>query len=518
MRLYILLAISAAVLVLAAVASRFSDLTGEPAEPAPAIDDRQATVDRILERTLRESRTGVETPAIETAPVVEPPPESVVPVQTAATEPGAGVAQLPEGYSLGTYRGPMQRAPLTGAPDPEPAPNPDWLGSGSAHDAILDQADRSGRAFTFAVLRVLPGTDLLALDRSLAALGTAVEGSAGGYVRIRVPAERGRLESIAGLPGVLGVGALPPEIKADEAFVQEMRSRAAGEQAPVYITLMAPDPAGEWRRALSGLGAVVGAYDSDLRSYTANLPASALAEVVRADYVMYVEPVPVVTANHDSAMPVMGVDGVRNYDSATDRFTGVTGSGIAVGVLDTGLNVGHMDIAYGRGSICGANFVPDETWDLWVDLHGHGTHVFGTIAGAGRTDRVLAGAAPNLSHLRFGKVLSSRGSGSGDDIRRGMDYFAHPSSCMWQGEQAEAVKPLIVNMSLSATSLTFSGRGVGERKLDSVVHAYSQLYVVAQANSSLHGFSNYGTAKNSLSVGAVEDTGIIARFSSHGPT
>ena len=110
MRLYILLAISAAVLVLAAVASRFSDLTGEPAEPAPAIDDRQATVDRILERTLRESRTGVETPAIETAPVVEPPPESVVPVQTAATEPGAGVAQLPEGYSLGTYRGPMQRA------------------------------------------------------------------------------------------------------------------------------------------------------------------------------------------------------------------------------------------------------------------------------------------------------------------------------------------------------------------------------------------------------------------------
>lgn len=512
------LSISLAVLVLAAVASRFADLTGDPAGQAPAIDAEQATVDRLLERNLRESRTGVEMPVIEAAPVVDFPPETVLPAQAADTEDGTGVAPLPEGYSPGTYRGPMQRAPLTSVPDPEPAPNPDWLETGSAHEAILEQANRSGRAYTFAVLRVLPGTDLQALDRSLAALGTAIEGSTGEYVRIRVPAERSRLESIARLPGVLGVGAIPAEIKADETFVQEMRSRSAGEQVPVYITLMTPDSMGEWRRALSGLGAVVGAYDTDLRSYTANLPASALAEVLRADFVMYVEAVPVVTANHDSAMPVMGVDGLRSYDPALARFTGVTGSGIAVGVLDTGLNIVHEDISYGRGSICGANFVPDETWDLWIDLHGHGTHVFGTIAGAGRTDPVLAGAAPNLSHLRFGNVLSSRGSGSGDDIRRGMDYLARPSGCPWQGEPADAVKPLIVNMSLSATSLRYSGRGVGERKLDSVVHAYSQLYVVAQANSSLHGFSNYGTAKNSLAVGAVQDSGIIARFSSHGPT
>ena len=151
-------------------------------------------------------------------------------------------------------------------------------------------------------------------------------------------------------------------------------------------------------------------------------------------------------------------------------------------------------------------------------MHGHGTHVFGTVAGAGRTDPVLAGMAPSLSHLRFGKVLSAYGSGSGDDINRGMDYLSRPTGCTWQGTTSDAVKPLIVNMSLSATSLAFSGRGVGERKLDSVVHAHSQLYVVAQSNAGVHGFSNYGTAKNSLAVGAVDDFGIIAVFSSHGPT
>ena len=211
---------------------------------------------------------------------------------------------------------------------------------------------------------------------------------------------------------------------------------------------MASDSAGEWRQALSGLGVVVGAYDGDLRSYTANLPAAALAQVVAADFVMAVELVPVVTANHDSAVPVMGVDGFRNYDSAMQEFSGITGSGIAVGVLDTGLNTSHVDIAHGRASICGANFVADEDWDLWVDLRGHRTHVFGTIVGAGRVDPVLAGMAPSLSHLRFGKVLSAYGYGSGDDIRRGMDYLSRPSSCSWQGTISNAVKPLIVNMSL----------------------------------------------------------------------
>ena len=514
----IVLLVVVALLVLAGIVWRFSDLTGESTGQVTLVDAEQAVVERTLQRTFRESRTGAEVPSDEAAPVDDSPPQAVFPPQAVSPEPGVEIDALPEGYTPGTYFGPMQRAPRTGVADSEPSSNPAWLESASAHDAILDQAARAARPFTFAVLRVLPGTDLQILNRSLAALGSQIEGSTGPYVRVRVPAERGRLESIAGLAGVLGIGAMPPGIKAVEAFVQAMRSRAAGELVPVYITLMAADPAGEWRRALAGLGVVVGAYDNDLRSYTANLPAAALGDIVAADFVMSVEPVPVVTANHASAVPVMGVDGLRDYDAATQRFSGLTGSGIAVGVLDTGLNTSHMDIAHGRSSICGASFVTDENWDLWLDLHGHGTHVFGTIAGAGRVNPLLAGTAPGLSHLRFGKVLSAHGYGSGDDIRRGMDYLSRATSCTWRGTVSEAAKPLIVNMSLSGVSLAFSGRGVGERKLDSVVRAHSQLYVVAQANAGVHGFSNYGTAKNSLAVGAVDDAGIIAWFSSQGPT
>ena len=507
-----------ALLVLAGVFRHVFDESGEPARSGEAAEARRAAIDRTVRRTARESRTGPEPPFVNEAPVAS----DLSPPKTASGVDGRTESDfpevLPEGYSPGTYHGRMRRAPLTGAAPLQAAPDPDWLQANSGPDAILEQAARIGRGSVFGVLRLLPRTDIEALDRALSARGARYVGQSGEFARVLFPAERGRLQSIAGLPGVLGIGALPAGIKVSAAFAEEMRSLPAGSLAPVHITLMGQDPAGEFRRALSELGAVVGAFDGALRSYTANLPAASLQRVLAADYVMAVEPVAVVTANHGSAVPVMGADASRRFDAALEDFAGITGSGVAVGVLDTGLNASHMDIGHGRESVCGASFVTGENWDLWLDLDGHGTHVFGTIAGAGRTDPLLAGMAPGVGHLRFGKVLSAYGFGNGEDIRRGMDYLARPTSCRWRGGVADAVRPLIVNMSLAATNLTFSGRGVGERKLDSVVYAHSQLYVVAQANSGQHGFSNYGTAKNSLAVGAVNDAGIIAGFSSHGPT
>ena len=111
-------------------------------------------------------------------------------------------------------------------------------------------------------------------------------------------------------------------------------------------------------------------------------------------------------------------------------------------------------------------------------------------------------------------MLGRFGFGSSVGIRNGMDFLAEASGC----GGAEAQKPLVVNMSLSVRSRTFEGRDHGARKLDSIVWTHRQLYVVAQANSDIHGFSNYGAAKNSLAVGAATDGGPLAWFSSHGPT
>ena len=324
--------------------------------------------------------------------------------------------------------------------------------------------------------------------------------------------------TIAALPEVVGLGGVPAEYKADAEFVARTVSETPFDAIPVFVTLMDNDPDGRWRRELERLGLVVGAWDADLRVYSANLPSGALGRVLAADFVLAVEPVMPVFATHSTAVPVMGADAVRRPDPSTGLFGPGAGQDVPIGVMDTGLNTRHPDLASGRTSICGMNFIAGEDFDLWLDLRRHGTHVTGTIAGAGTLDSTLAGMAPGVRHIRFAKVLSSYGSGSTEGIRQGMDYLAGASRCSRSGDPGEWVKPLLVNMSLAARGLAFSGRGVGERKLDATVWANGQLYVVAQANAGVHGFSNYGTAKNSLAVGAIADSGTITSFSSHGPT
>ncbi len=477
-----------------------------PTTPALMPSTPEAVLDRVAQRTLRESQAGAD-PIIDHAPPAPSQPER-------ASQKGE--VSLPEGYVLAAHLGAMQQAPLTEKPETEPAPNASWLEPAIGIQAILELPRSSAHGRVFAVVRIDTGEDMQAISKSLTGLGARVEGASGDSLRVRVTPERSLLEAIAALPSVLGIGAPPADAKRSAHFAAQMQASAPNASTPVFITLMHDDASGTSKRALAELGVTIGAYDADVRSYTANLPPHALNDVIAADYVMHVEPVSLVRATHASAVPVMGADGLRSYEYAGETFAGLTGRGIAIGVLDTGLNLRHPDITHGRESICGANFVRGERWDLWVDSDGHGTHVFGTIAGAGRLDPLRAGMAPNLSHLRFAKVLTRFGWGSDDDIRRGFDYLARPSACA--GRPTDAVAPHIVNMSLGRTTDDSRGRAIGDRKLDAIVHRRGQLYVVAQSNDSARGFSNYGTAKNALAVGAVNDAGIIADFSSHGPT
>jgi len=466
-------------------------------------------LDRVAQRTLRESQAGVD------HIIARAPPTPATP----AVEHERREVSMPDGYTLAEHFGIMRHAsisqPPSQPPDSEPTPIPSWLQPEIGIESILELPLRE-RDQVFAVLRIAPSADSQAINESLTRLGARIEGASGEHLRVLAAPKRTLLETIAEIPGVLGIGALPPEAKFSANFAAKMRSALPSTVTPVFITLMGDDAGGDAKRALTALGVTVGAYDADVRSYTANLPARAFYEVTAADFVMHIEPVALVTATHDSSVPIMGADGLRRYEYAGETFAGLTGRGIAVGVLDTGLNLSHADITHGRESICGASFVRGEHWDLWIDLDGHGTHVFGTIAGAGRIDPLRAGMAPNLSHLRFAKVLNRVGFGSNDGIRRGMDYLSRPSAC--PGRETHIVKPSIINMSLSGSTNESTGRALDERKLDAMVYGRGQLYVVSQSNEGVRGFSDLGTAKNSLAVGAVRDSGVIADFSSHGPT
>lgn len=441
-----------------------------------------------------------------------------------ATEQSAPVP--PEGYSFVAFDGEMAKTPM-----PEGGAGPlesidqglDWLDEPDAVAALVRQAAAAERDWAFGWVRAALEAGPEAAKRALEHLGVEVLGASGRLLRVKLPGDLASLQAISALPEVAGLGAVPKERKVAAGFVEEALNAPAYERTPVFITLMADDPQGRWRRRLEALGAVVGRFDPDIRTYAAHIANNALDAIASQDFVLAVEPIGVVRANHDTAVPAMGADAVRRHAGSPGLFSGTaTGASVPIAVMDTGLNINHLDIATNRESICGANFAyfqprVDDA-DLWVDDGFHGTHVTGTIVGNGYVEPRYAGMAPGVRHIRFAKVLTHHGFGEADSILRGMDFLAKPSSCAEAGWSSARVKPLIVNMSLASSSRVWEGRSFRERKLDSVVWRHRQLYAVAQSNDGTYSFSNYAAAKNSLAVGAALDSGDLASFSSHGPT
>ena len=473
-------------------------------------------------RIAAESRGTLREPSIEAAP------RSSETSAAADRTVRASRPSPPGGYSFVSYHGEMPQARIEdeyGAGDERPGADLDWLESSTSIETLATHAAEAGRDWSFGWIRLAEDADPNDLERSLQGSGAELVGSPGSLVRARLPGDESRLQRIAALPQVDGLGAVPQDRKLPEAFAREVSEAPPQAQMPVFITLMTDDPDGQWRRALEALGAVVGRFDPDIRVYSANVSRSVLEAVAAADFVLAVEPIGIVAAAHDTAIPAMGADALRRFDDAPGLFSGIGGASVPIGVMDTGLNINHLDIASNRESICGANFVwfgpggpLQESEDLWIDEGIHGTHVTGTVAGNGYVEPRFAGMAPSVRHIRFAKVLHSQGFGNSGSILPGMDFLARPTGCAEAGRPSGRAKPLIVNMSLSGSSRAFEGRVASARKLDSIVWGHRQLYVVAQSNAGISGFSQYGAAKNSLAVGAAMDSGDLAAFSSHGPT
>ncbi len=486
-------------------------------EDAPAVESqRREAVERLIATIAAQARDGPTVVESQAPPPRQDPSRQSVPLAGEAERPPA-----PDGYAYPSFEpgGPPRKSEGPGAAAPL-SDAPEWLGSPDSLAVLSANAEAAGRDWSFGWVRLRADA---ARDEAVAALtqlGVRIEGQLGASFRARLPGDSERLRAIAALPDVAAVGAPPPSAKLPASFAKEARAMPAHEVVPVFVTLAAAgDPDALWREELERRGAVVGAYDPDTRTYLANVAYGVLDAIAAADFVAFVEPVGIVEANNDTAVPAMGADAYRTYTDA-DGWGGTAGESVAVAVMDTGLNINHLDIASGRHSVCGANFYTSlsEEQDLWVDANGHGTHVTGTVAGNGAAERRYAGMAPAARHIRFAKVLSSRGFGSDIAIFGGMDFLAEPSACDAAGWTDDAVKPLLVNMSLSWTALRWDGRQTAARKLDAVVWNARQLYVVANSNASVRGFSNYAAAKTSLSVGAAWDSGELAGFSSHGPT
>ncbi|MFS8101859.1 S8 family serine peptidase [Lentzea alba] len=172
---------------------------------------------------------------------------------------------------------------------------------------------------------------------------------------------------------------------------------------------------------------------------------------------------------------------------------GITGTGIKVAVVDTGIDQNHPDLQ-GR-EVAQKNFTsdPDNT-----DNVGHGTHVGSTIASVGSR---YGGVAPG-AQLLDAKVC----------VEFGCQESWILDGMAWAAEQGAQV----VNMSLGGGDTP--DVDPLEQAVNDLTAKFGTLFVIAAGNSGAPGtVSSPSTAEAALSVGAVDRDDKLAPFSSKGP-
>lgn len=186
----------------------------------------------------------------------------------------------------------------------------------------------------------------------------------------------------------------------------------------------------------------------------------------------------------------------------------VTGQGIKVAILDTGIDYTHPDLGGCIGAGCkvvaGHNFIEGEDPTNPMDKHGHGTHVAGIVAAKG----VLTGMAPDVSLYAY-KVLNDFGYGADSSIIAALEKSVDPDGDPLTQDQMD-----IVNLSLGGSGEPNSpiSEAANNAMEDGV------LVVVAAGNSGgISTIGSPGNAEQVLTVGASDNLGFVAGFSSRGP-
>jgi subtilisin family serine protease len=214
----------------------------------------------------------------------------------------------------------------------------------------------------------------------------------------------------------------------------------------------------------------------------------ALSQRDDVEMIWYDEPVHTML---DESVPLIGAPSVWQ--------AGVTGKGIKVGIVDTGIDPNHPDFA---GRIVQ---MKDFTGQGPNDNHGHGTHVAGIIGGTGAASGgKYKGVAPECVYYTA-KVLRGDGSGSTSDVMAGVEWAVQ------QGAQ-------VVNLSLGSDGAC-DGTDALSVTCDAAMSKGAVMCIAAgNAGSGASTVGSPGCAKSVITIGATSKTDQIADFSSRGPT
>jgi minor extracellular serine protease Vpr len=209
------------------------------------------------------------------------------------------------------------------------------------------------------------------------------------------------------------------------------------------------------------------------------IPLSNLESLVRDQSVRFVEASMKSKALNDRALEDTRVNLLHAGAGISSPYKG---SGVVVGVLDSGIDFSHPDFSTGSGTRIRylLEMKSDGTNQEWSKAQldnnpasvtqrdgngggGHGTHVAGTAAGNGRVNANYMGVAPS-SDIVFVKGVrdaDSDGGFSNADVVYGVDWIFDKASVLG--------KPAVVNLSLGGNYGPLDGTSAYETMLSDMV-------------------------------------------------
>ncbi len=223
------------------------------------------------------------------------------------------------------------------------------------------------------------------------------------------------------------------------------------------------------------------------------VPLESLLTLIASPEVVYVEPAWKAKPTLDRSVPAIGADLLHR------QVPSITGRGVIVGAVDTGIDYSHLDFRYdsdGDGieessrilyildqtglfnatytkaeieSDLGNGFGPNEGEVREEDTDGHGTHVMGIAAGDGSASSAgFIGVAPEAW------IISVKTTFYTSDILAGVRYIFDKA--------ADLGLPAVVNLSLGGQDGPHDGTSLFEQGLDELAQGRGRAIVVSAGN------------------------------------